>query len=298
MPAMPRPRRRVAEAAGVAERPDRRRSPSCSAPRAATSDRTRGSISGALTESGLPLLANDPHLGPAMPSIWTQMGLHCAEVRDDCAFDVCGLHVLGAAGRHHRPQRPHRLGVHEPRARRRRPVTSSASTATPTNSTARRCRSRCARRPSTSPAATPSPSRCAPPHAARSSPTSATTSATSRPSTPRHPAQPERRLRGVAAVDGAHRRDDAAGRLRAEPRPRLARLPRRRLALRRARAEPHLRRRSTATSATRRPATSPCALTGDGTVPLPGWTSANGWSGSIAVRRAARRCSIPPRATS
>ena len=55
-------------------------------------------ISGALTESGQPLLANDPHLGPAMPSIWTQMGLHCAEVRDDCAFDVSGYTFSGLPG--------------------------------------------------------------------------------------------------------------------------------------------------------------------------------------------------------
>jgi len=55
-------------------------------------------VSGALTESGLPLLANDPHLGPAMPSIWAQMGLHCAELRDDCAFDVSGYTFSGLPG--------------------------------------------------------------------------------------------------------------------------------------------------------------------------------------------------------
>lgn len=55
-------------------------------------------ISGALTESGKPLLANDPHLGPALPSIWAQMGLHCAEVRDDCAFDVAGYTFSGLPG--------------------------------------------------------------------------------------------------------------------------------------------------------------------------------------------------------
>ena len=51
-----------------------------------------------LTESGLPLLANDPHLGPAMPSIWAQMGLHCAEIRDDCGFDVGGYTFSGLPG--------------------------------------------------------------------------------------------------------------------------------------------------------------------------------------------------------
>ncbi|KRE21667.1 penicillin amidase [Agromyces sp. Soil535] len=55
-------------------------------------------VSGALTESGKPLLANDPHLGPAMPSIWAQMGLHCAELRDDCAFDVAGYTFSGLPG--------------------------------------------------------------------------------------------------------------------------------------------------------------------------------------------------------
>ena len=55
-------------------------------------------VSGALTESGLPLLANDPHLGPAMPSIWAQMGLHCAEIRDDCGFDVGGYTFSGLPG--------------------------------------------------------------------------------------------------------------------------------------------------------------------------------------------------------
>ncbi|WP_448005268.1 penicillin acylase family protein [Agromyces bauzanensis] len=55
-------------------------------------------VSGAHTESGMPLLANDPHLGPALPSIWTQMGLHCVELRDDCAFDVAGYTFSGLPG--------------------------------------------------------------------------------------------------------------------------------------------------------------------------------------------------------
>ncbi|MDQ2698129.1 MAG: penicillin acylase family protein [Actinomycetota bacterium] len=55
-------------------------------------------VSGALTESGMPLLANDPHLGPAMPSIWTQMGLHCAELNEHCAFDVAGFTFSGLPG--------------------------------------------------------------------------------------------------------------------------------------------------------------------------------------------------------
>jgi penicillin amidase len=55
-------------------------------------------ISGAHTESGKPLLANDPHLGPAMPSIWVQMGLHCAEPTPECTFDVAGYGFSGLPG--------------------------------------------------------------------------------------------------------------------------------------------------------------------------------------------------------
>lgn len=55
-------------------------------------------VSGALTESGLPLLANDPHLGPALPSIWAQMGLHCAELNDDCTFMTSGYTFAGLPG--------------------------------------------------------------------------------------------------------------------------------------------------------------------------------------------------------
>lgn len=55
-------------------------------------------VSGALTESGLPLLANDPHLGPALPSIWAQMGLHCAALTDECTFDTAGYTFAGLPG--------------------------------------------------------------------------------------------------------------------------------------------------------------------------------------------------------
>ncbi|SFR74388.1 penicillin amidase [Agromyces sp. CF514] len=55
-------------------------------------------VSGALTESGRPLLANDPHLGPALPSIWAQMGLRCAQVTEDCTFDTAGYTFAGLPG--------------------------------------------------------------------------------------------------------------------------------------------------------------------------------------------------------
>lgn len=55
-------------------------------------------VSGELTESGLPLLANDPHLGPALPSVWYQMGLRCSTVSDACPFDVTGFSFSGMPG--------------------------------------------------------------------------------------------------------------------------------------------------------------------------------------------------------
>lgn len=48
-------------------------------------------VSGDLTESGKPLLANDPHLGIQMPSIWYEIGLHCRPRTDTCPMDVQGF---------------------------------------------------------------------------------------------------------------------------------------------------------------------------------------------------------------
>ncbi|MUL41182.1 penicillin acylase family protein [Streptomonospora sp. PA3] len=55
-------------------------------------------VSGEHTRSGLPLLANDPHLGAQMPSVWYQTGLHCAEVTPECPFDVTGFSFAGLPG--------------------------------------------------------------------------------------------------------------------------------------------------------------------------------------------------------
>lgn len=55
-------------------------------------------VSGEHTESGKPLLANDPHLGPVMPSVWYQMGLHCDSVDESCPFDVAGFTFSGLPG--------------------------------------------------------------------------------------------------------------------------------------------------------------------------------------------------------
>ncbi|MCW4458085.1 penicillin acylase family protein [Microbacterium sp. MPKO10] len=55
-------------------------------------------VSGEHTATGEPLLANDPHLGPVMPSVWYQMGLHCSTVSEDCPFDVAGYTFSGLPG--------------------------------------------------------------------------------------------------------------------------------------------------------------------------------------------------------
>ena len=41
--------------------------------------------------TGHALLANDPHLGLDMPSVWVMNGLHCRTARPDCTYDVVGV---------------------------------------------------------------------------------------------------------------------------------------------------------------------------------------------------------------
>lgn len=55
-------------------------------------------VAGSLTTTGKPLLANDPHLSASMPSIWSQMGLHCEAMTSECTFDVAGWTFSGFPG--------------------------------------------------------------------------------------------------------------------------------------------------------------------------------------------------------
>lgn len=55
-------------------------------------------VSGDLTESGMPLLANDPHLGASLPSVWYQVQLKCSTVDESCPFDVGGFSFSGLPG--------------------------------------------------------------------------------------------------------------------------------------------------------------------------------------------------------
>lgn len=53
-------------------------------------------VSGARTASGLPILANDPHLGFGMPSVWIMNGLHCRNLGTICPWNVVGVAFPGA----------------------------------------------------------------------------------------------------------------------------------------------------------------------------------------------------------
>ena len=48
--------------------------------------------------TGGALLANDPHLGFSMPSVWYVNGLHCRPVSDACPYDVAGVTFPGTPG--------------------------------------------------------------------------------------------------------------------------------------------------------------------------------------------------------
>ncbi len=52
-------------------------------------------IAGSRTTTGMPLLANDPHLGFAQPAIWYEIGLHCQPVSAACPYDVRGFSFAG-----------------------------------------------------------------------------------------------------------------------------------------------------------------------------------------------------------
>src|SRR5690606_9942030 len=55
-------------------------------------------VHGDRTATGLPLLANDPHLDPSQPSIWYQMALHCRTVTEACPWAVTGFTFSGMPG--------------------------------------------------------------------------------------------------------------------------------------------------------------------------------------------------------
>ncbi|MEE8440609.1 MAG: penicillin acylase family protein, partial [Spirochaetia bacterium] len=54
-------------------------------------------VSGAHTESGMPILSNDPHLGIQMPSIWYEVSLHYTEP-DGHEVEIHGVSFAGVPG--------------------------------------------------------------------------------------------------------------------------------------------------------------------------------------------------------
>ncbi|HJW84857.1 MAG TPA: penicillin acylase family protein, partial [Anaerolineae bacterium] len=55
-------------------------------------------VAGSRTTTGKPLLANDPHLGFQLPSIWYFNSIHCQPVSAECPFDAVGASFPGAPG--------------------------------------------------------------------------------------------------------------------------------------------------------------------------------------------------------
>ena len=55
-------------------------------------------VAGSRTTTGLPLLANDPHLSIQMPSIWYQAHLECKPITEECPYNVAGFTFAGVPG--------------------------------------------------------------------------------------------------------------------------------------------------------------------------------------------------------
>ncbi len=55
-------------------------------------------VSGEHTATGEPILANDPHLGATLPSVWYQNHVRCAPVTEDCPYDAAGYSFSGLPG--------------------------------------------------------------------------------------------------------------------------------------------------------------------------------------------------------
>jgi penicillin amidase len=55
-------------------------------------------VAGARSASGGALLANDPHLGIGMPSVWFMNELRCRKISSACPYDVAGVSFPGVPG--------------------------------------------------------------------------------------------------------------------------------------------------------------------------------------------------------
>src|SRR5262249_19028711 len=55
-------------------------------------------IAGKLTQTGKPLMANDPHMSIQIPSIWYEVDLHCVEKSPTCPYELEGFSLVGIPG--------------------------------------------------------------------------------------------------------------------------------------------------------------------------------------------------------
>ena len=130
-------------------------------------------VSGEHTDTGAPLLANDPHLAVSAPGPLLQVGLHCRDVGPACPYDVAGYSYAGVPG----VVIGHNVDIAWGFTKMGADVTDlyvERVTDTTWRRGGKHCRCNAAPRRSRSQVATTSPSRCARPTTARSSPTSTT----------------------------------------------------------------------------------------------------------------------------
>lgn len=55
-------------------------------------------VSGEKTDTGKPLLANDPHMSVNMPALWYEIGMHCKEKSATCIYNFRGFSLPGVPG--------------------------------------------------------------------------------------------------------------------------------------------------------------------------------------------------------
>ncbi|MFZ0544870.1 MAG: penicillin acylase family protein [Candidatus Promineifilaceae bacterium] len=55
-------------------------------------------VSGDKTTTGMPILANDPHMSINMPNLWYEVGMHCVEKSADCLQNFRGFSLPGVPG--------------------------------------------------------------------------------------------------------------------------------------------------------------------------------------------------------
>ncbi|HSO28035.1 MAG TPA: penicillin acylase family protein, partial [Anaerolineales bacterium] len=55
-------------------------------------------VAGERTTTGMPLLANDPHMAVNMPALWYEVGMHCLEKSPQCIYNFRGFSLPGVPG--------------------------------------------------------------------------------------------------------------------------------------------------------------------------------------------------------